>query len=297
MVLSGLGGSIEMRMRAMRAVRRVLRPLIRLLIRSGFSFEEFADVARGAYVESIIRDSSDRAGVSLTRERVGLLAGLSTQQVDFYIEHQEALPPTERLHVAAEVLHRWFTDPRYLVPYGVPIELEFDASDQRSFRSLVSEVDPKTSAGLLLEELLRAGSVVYSGEKRFRVVSRYYIVPDAFSAQTIQSFGEKLVNLTKTLEHNFNALESENKRLERSVFADRGLPESLLPSFEAYARERSSRFLDDVDDWLARCADGNATSPGSHVRAGVNIFLYVESSLNAGPLTGLVRAPRKAGPL
>jgi hypothetical protein len=297
MAPSGLGGSIEMRMRAMRAVRRVLRPLIRLLIRSGFSFEEFAEVARGAYVESIIRESSDRASVPLTRERVGLLAGLSTQQVDFYIEHQQPLPRTERLHVAAEVLHRWFTDPRYLVPYGVPIELEFDAPDQRSFQTLVSEVDPKTSAGLLLEALLRAGSVAYSGEKRFRAVSRYYIIPDAFSSQTIQSFGEQLVSLTKTLEHNFNALESENKRFERSVFADRGLPESLLPSFETYARERSSRFLDDVDDWLARCADGDTKGSGPHVRAGVNVFLYVESSLNSGPLKGLVRAPRKTGAL
>ncbi len=36
--------------------RRVLRPLIRVLIRSGVRYDEFLELVRGVYVESAVRD-------------------------------------------------------------------------------------------------------------------------------------------------------------------------------------------------------------------------------------------------
>lgn len=290
--LSGLGLSSDARKQLLFAVRRVLRPIVRLLIRVGISYDEFADVARGAYVESAIRDSGGDAAP--TRDRIAFVTGIPRQQVDYYIDNQQAMPavaPT-LARIVTEVVHRWHTDPNYLGPYGIPLELEFEAPQDRCFQSLVSEVDAKASAGQVLEELLRAGSVTHSGERHYRAVSRWFILSEALTPHRIEYFGQALTHLALTLEHNFNLAETDNKRLERFVFADRGLPRQLLPVFEAHARDRTNRFLLDIDDWLAHSGEADSDAPGPRVEAGVNVFLYVDPPAEEQALASLVQPAR-----
>lgn len=293
MAVSIAGLSSDARKQLLNAVRLVLRPIVRLLIRVGMSFDDFADVARGAYIESAIQELPN--GIAPTRDRIAFVTGLSRQQVDYYIDNDRALPvagPTlERLVVA--VVHRWHTDPNYLGPYGIPLELEFDSPQGRCFQSLVAEIDPTASSGKVLEVLLRAGSVAHFGEKHFRAITRWVIDPEVLSPSRIEYFGHALTCLAQTIEYNFNLVDSENKRLERCVFADRGLPRNLLPSFEAHARERANHFLLDIDDWIER--SGGAQSHGAALRvdAGVNVFLYVEPSSEQPALSSLVQPSLK----
>ncbi|MDE2262842.1 MAG: hypothetical protein KGL45_09990, partial [Gammaproteobacteria bacterium] len=83
--------SSDARKQLLYALRCVLRPIIRILIRAGIRFDEFSEVARGVYIESAIRDGVDHAG-ALTRERVAMATGVTRQQVDYYIENEGALP-------------------------------------------------------------------------------------------------------------------------------------------------------------------------------------------------------------
>jgi Family of unknown function (DUF6502) len=292
MPVSGLGLSSDARKQLLFAVRRVLRPIVRLLIRVGVNYEEFVDVARGAYVESAIRDRS--AGASPSRDGIAFATGVSRQQVDYYIDNAAAMPtvaPT-LARVVTEVLHRWHTDPAYLGPYGIPLELEFDSPQGRCFQSLVSQADPAASSGQVLEELLRAGSVTPSGEKHYRAVARWFIIPETLSPQRIEYFGEALTHLALTLEHNFNLSETDNKRLERFVFADRGLPRKLLSNFEVFARDRTNRFLLDIDEWFAHSVGFDLNDASSRVEAGVNVFLYTEPPLKQHSLVSLVQVAR-----
>ena len=286
--------SIDARKQLLYAVRRVLRPIVKLLIRAGISYDEFADLARGVYVESAIRDRSGQSGTP-NRDRIAFIAGVTRQQVDYYVDNASALPTASPTlaRVVTEVLHKWHTDPQYLGPYGIPFELQIDAPSGPDFRSLVAQVSRKASAGLVLEGLLRAGAVIYSGEKHFRAVTRWFILPESLSPDRIEYFGAALMHLAQTLEYNFSFERAEDKRLERFVFADKGLPRSLMPSFEAYARERTNRFLAEVDDWLARYHNVDADHSSSSVDAGVHVFLYVEPGADPRPLSALVQAARK----
>ena len=279
------------------AVRRVLRPIVRLLIRVGMSFDEFAEVARGAYIESAIRDRS--IGVPVARERIAFVTGMSREQVDYYIDGERArttFKPT-LARAAMEVLHKWHTDPQYLGPYGIPIELEFDSPPGRCFQSLVGQVDSKASAGLMLEELLRAGSVVHSGEKHYRAVARWFIAPECLSPHRLENFGDTLGHLAQTLEYNVNIAETENKRLERFVFADKGIPRELLASFEAHARARTLQFLSEVDDWLGHSASTDSVQQDTRAEVGVNVFLYVDPPADQQKLCLLVQPRRDGDPL
>jgi hypothetical protein len=271
------------------ALRRVLRPIVRILIRAGIRFDEFAELARGVYVESAIRDGLDHAS-NLTRARISVVTGVTRQQVNYYIDHDGALPSASPTlaGVLVEVLQKWHTDPLYVGPYGIPLELEFEVSSGRSFRGLVSMVDAKASAGIVLEELLRVGSVTYSGEKHFRAVSRYFMMPEPMSPQQVEYFGNTLTRLAKTLEFNMSPRNSE-KRLERFVVADRGLPEEVIPEFERYARDRTSEFLLDLDNWLTPYSSSDDTDPSPRVATGLNVFLYVDAPSDERPLPSLVQ--------
>jgi hypothetical protein len=156
----------------------------------------------------------------------------------------------------------------------------------------VSNVDPNVSAGLVLDELLRVGSVIHSSDMHFRTISRAFVASRPMSPQQIEYFGYSLTRLAKTLEHNFNPANVE-KRLERFVAADRGLPRELLPRFESFARHRADLFLSDLDNWLTPHFGTDANDSRPRIGAGVNVFLYVESPCDPTPLSSLIQQPRK----
>lgn len=278
------------------ALRRVLRPIIRILIRAGIRFDEFTELARGVYVESAIRDGLDHAS-KLTRARISVVTGVTRQQVNYYIDNDGALPSASPTlaGVLVEVLQKWHTDPQYVGPYGIPLELEFELPSGRSFRSLVSMVDSTVSPGIVLEELLRVGSVTYSGEKHFRAVSRYFMMPEPMSPQQVEYFGKTLTRLTQTLEFNMNPHNLE-KRLERFVVADRGLPAEVLPQFTNYARDRTSEFLLDLDNWLTPYSTAEDGDSSQRIATGLNVFLYVDPPTEDRPLASLVEPREQSKP-
>jgi hypothetical protein len=275
--------------RLLRTLRQVLRPIIRVLIRAGLRFDEFAELARGVYVESALRDGIGHWKLP-TRTRISVVTGVARHQVDYYIDNEGALPPSNDslTPTLAEVLQKWHTDPQYVGPYGIPLELEFDSPSGRSFRSLVELVNNKVSPGIVLEELLRVGSVTYSGEKHFRAVSRYFMMTDPMSAEQIEYFGSVLARLAETLQFNMNP-ENATKRLERFVIADRGLPVEVLPKFEAYARDRSQQLLLDLDNWLTPYSKPGTEDDGPRVGTGLNVFMYVDPAPDDRPLRSLVQ--------
>lgn len=278
--------SAEIRSRMLVALRRVLRPIARLLIDAGVRFDEFAELARGVYVESAIRNAT-RGPLPPTRERIALMTGISGRQIDRYIDNEGALPMADPTLAAllVEVLHKWHTVPQYAGPYGIPLELQFDVPVDRCFRSLVALVDPALDSQRALQELLRTGAAAPSGERHYRAMSRSLTMPDPTSPQLIEHFGMTLSRLAATLEYNMNPEHSE-KRLERFVVADRGLASEMVPEFEGYVRGRAAELLSDLDNWLAQYASDDG-DPRDRVATGVNVFLYAAPAVGEESLRPL----------
>ena len=257
------------------AMRRALRPVARLLIRAGIRFDEFSAIAKNVYVESCIRGSESPKPAS--RRRIAVITGLTGKEVDYYIDSDGALievTPTSRTTLV-EILHKWHTVPEYAGPYGIPRELDFESPSDRCFCSLVRLVDPKADAQAILRELLTSGAVARAGHSHLRAVSRFLMVPDSMSREMIEHYGDRISRLATTIEHNLNPNHTE-KRLERRVVSDRGLPSSLLPAFENYARGKAVDFLLELDNWVSTQTGTTASGPEGEERVGtgVNVFLY-----------------------
>ncbi|HEV7137924.1 MAG TPA: DUF6502 family protein [Steroidobacteraceae bacterium] len=275
------------------ALRCVLRPIIRILIRAGVRFDEFSELARGVYVESAIRDGIEHVG-TLSRDRIVMATGVARQQVDFYIENEAALPVAQPtlVRVAVEVLHKWHKDSKYQASDGTPFDLKFESPSERSLSELIRQVDPTVAPGIVLEELLRAGAINCPDDMHFRPLSRSLIPPETHMYR-IECFGAALGRLAETLEYNFNPRNSENKRLERFVAVDKGLPCQVLAEFESYAKQRADQLLKDLDDWLAPYGDPVTSGFGPRIGTGVHVFLFLDPlSTVEEPLSGLVQGHR-----
>jgi hypothetical protein len=268
------------------ALRRVLRAIARLLIRTGIRCEEFSHLVAEEYIETAVRDFAHPTTPS--RERVAMFTGLSKHQIDRYVDSRDRASrgPGTLMSVIVEVLQKWHTTPEYAGPYGIPRELEFATPSERCFRSLVSLVDQQVDPQEVLSELLRAGAVVSSGETHFRALSRSLMLAETMSPQLVEYYGRAMSRLASTLEHNIDPRNSV-RRLARRVTADRGLPAQLIPEFETYARGKADEFLLDLDNWIATQASEEAHSPDP-VDVGVYVFSHTERLADSGPLDRLV---------
>lgn len=271
--------SSDARAHLLQAFRRILRPLVKILIRAGVRLDEFTETVKGVYVESSVRDGLGPLGKG-TRARIAFVTGVPRRDVDRYIDDPSLLAapsPTDSKTIS-EVLHLWHTDPMYQGPYGLPLELDFVRRQGLSFCGLVNRVNPLADPVSVFGELLRAGVVAGAIERSVKVLSRAYVVPEAFSAPMLEHFGSTLANLASTLEFNITS-ENDEKRLERSVFADRGLPPKLLPRFDTLIRGLVAKLIEDIDDWLG---DLHKNEPEElrgpdRVDTGLTIFHYVRS--------------------
>ncbi|MBV6424948.1 MAG: hypothetical protein NAOJABEB_02762 [Steroidobacteraceae bacterium] len=269
----------EARAHLLQAFRRILRPLVKLLIRAGVRFDEFCETVKGVYVESAVRDGLGPLGKG-TRSRIAFVTGIPRRDVDRYIDDPSLLagPRATDSKTITEILHVWHTDPNYQAPYGVPIALDFQRERGRSFTELVRRANPGSDPVAVLDELLRAGVVTGSVDQLVRVRSRAYVVPEALSAPMLEHMGTTLANLASTIEFNI-ASDNDEKRLERSVIADRGLPEEVIPRFDAFVRGLVKEMMVEIDDWLGDLAknEPHVLQGPNRMDTGLTVFHYVRS--------------------
>jgi hypothetical protein len=239
---------------------------------------------RGVYVETAVRDGLGN-NTKLTRAKISLSTGVPRRDVDRFIDHDGALPAPPRTLTAtlSEVLNKWHTDPQFVGPYGIPLELEVRGQKSRSFSELVNTVDPNASVHDVLDELIRLKTVVWSGDTHARTTSRAFIPVEEMSPAQLEFFGNALTRLSNTLQFNLDRRNSD-KRLERSVISDRGLPREVVPIFEKHVREKVSDLLVELDNWLSPYSADAA--PGEDFeRVGLAVFQFVDPVSDKTPLS------------
>jgi len=94
------------------------------------------------------------------------------------------------------------------------------------------------------------------------------------SPAQLEFFGNALTRLANTLQFNLDSKNTE-KRLERSVISDRGLPSAVVPVFEKHAREKVTELLVDLDNWLSPYSI-DAKAGEEFERVGLAVFQFVD---------------------
>jgi hypothetical protein len=250
---------------------------VRILIRHGISFGELAEVLKTVFVEVAAKDFTlpER---KVSQSRIAILTGLTRKEVakqEALLESGAELDFPANLNRVIRVLDGWHTDPEFTGPYGMPLDLPFDAPGAASFANLVRKHSGDMAPRAMLDELLRVGAVERLASGSFKVLARAYITRD-FDPNALERFGEVVRDFINTYEYNMDKRPGLG-RFERIVFADNGLREDLIPAFNALIRAKGPQLLNELDNWLS-AQDSKETirsRSSKRVKTGVGIYHFV----------------------
>jgi hypothetical protein len=259
------------------AYRKLLKPLVRILIRNGVSFSELTEILKYAFVEVAERDFNlpDRR---TSQSRIAILTGLTRKEVakqKAIIDSGGAPNLIGDLNRVSRVLLGWHTDPLFTGPYGMPLELAFEAAEGADFVGLVRKYSGDMAPRAMLDELLHVGAVERQATGVFKVLMRVYI-PESFDPNALQRLGEVVRDFVDTVEFNIGKRPGLG-RFERIVIAEDGLREDLMGAFDALLRAKGQTLLVELDNWLS-AQDLTSTAKNRNtrrIRTGVGVYHFV----------------------
>lgn len=261
----------------LRAARRILRPLVRILLRNGITATAFQELARKVFVD-VAHDEFGIPGKAQTLARVSVITGLNRKEVA-RLRKQDVDPEEDRSwwNRAGTVLAGWTTDEAFHTAAGYPLDLPFNGPSP-NFTDLVKKYSGDMYPRAIADELLRLGSIE-EVEGRLRLLNKGY-APDADPAAMVDILGMDTAELMETIDHNIQA-DADDKLLQAKVLAN-NLPASYLPAFNAYSKRVTLHALNEITHWL-NDHDAGSDRSGDEPRyfAGVGVFQInrpVESS-------------------
>ncbi|MFI5320820.1 MAG: DUF6502 family protein [Myxococcota bacterium] len=256
------------------AVRSVLRPLVRILLRNQVDVWTLVETVKQIYVDVASREFA-AAERKPTVSRVSLLTGLTRKEVSRLWEQDEnAGVDSARYSRAANVITGWIRSPGYQAANGDPLELAFDGA-RRSFSDLARRFGTDVTPRALLDELLSAGAVERTPANRLRLLARGY-VPRTDDAEKLGILGADVADLISSVDHNI-VNPPERAFFQRKVAYD-NLVAACLPELRERAARRGQTLLEALDGFMAahdRDANPSVTGEGRH-RAVLGIYYYEE---------------------
>jgi len=265
-----------LQVRLIQCISHSLRPLARIMLRSGVGYRQFAELAKLAFVQEAIGEK-DARGRRTNLSRVAIRTGISRKEVarlQSQIEGRSEMTSTARavdfhsVH-AARVLQLWYSDPRFIDSDGSPRTLPFSDQDT-SFSSIVKAAGGDVPPGAVRAEMLSAKAVVELDDGSLKPVKRFF-VPADLGEELLVGFTHMVIPVLEGLARNTDYRCTE-PFIQRLVYSDRLAPR-VVPLFRKQARERVSDFVQSVDDWLS-----SNEIPDSQVHAayryGIGVFYY-----------------------
>lgn len=257
-------------------MKKVLRPLVRLLLRNGVAYADFSTVARRVFVE-VASEDFGLPGRKQSVSRVSVLTGVNRKEVKRLLDNPEEKTEVKENNRAARVIGGWMRDDDFRLKSGKPKVLSWgDPDAEGSFEELVKRYSGDMTARAILDELVRVGSVYFDKEKSKVSLTSHGYVPAASNEELIRLSGDSINDLLSTIDHNFSA-ETEPTRLQLAVAYD-DVPASGVEHFQRLSTEKSLELLNTLDQFLStqdRSVNPSIKGEGRY-RTGLGIYYFEE---------------------
>ena len=227
------------------AVRRLLRPLVRLLTSQGVTYPMLADLLKQTYVDVAVREFG-LDGSPPTDSRVTLLTGVHRKDVRRLREASSVSgePMPEMVALGAQLVAAWTTRKELRDRSGRPRPLPRLASQggSRSFEALVANISKDIRARSLLDEWLRLGVVEIDDQDRVRLRTAAFVPSRGFEEKAFY-FGHNLHDHAAAAAHNLQG--NGPPFLERSVHYE-GLDAASVAHLAALAEKHGMEAVQTV---------------------------------------------------
>ncbi len=277
----------------------MLRPLVRLMIRSGITFPVLTDVLRGLFVDVALADVLTEARAR-TDSRISLVTGVHRKEVKRLRElPADQMTTPEVVTISSQIIARWLASAPFVDSQGRPLLLPRVADGKvapPSFESLVASVTTDIRPRAVLDDWLSQGLVSLDDSDRVSLNTDAFI-PRPGGEEQLFYFARNLHDHLSAAAANVSAAGAA-PFLDRSVHYDR-LTAAQAAELEAYARAEAVRVLLEVNRRALALVEANATtamagtaisatagdpSGGDAVLRRVNFGVYVYASADNGDL-------------
>jgi len=273
-------------------MKKVLRPLVRLLLRNGVAFADFSTVARRVFVE-VASEDFGIPGRKQSVSRVSVLTGVNRKEVKRLLEEPEEQEEADN-NRAARVVSGWMRDKDFQTRKGKPRKLNWGDATEGGFEELVKRYSGDMTARAILDELLRVGAITLDKKKTTVTLVANGYVPVASNKEMLRESGNSLRDLLNTIDHNCNInpdlVSESSQRLQLTVAYD-DVPADSVELFRNLSDKKSHELLAYLDQFLStqdRSVNPSVKGDGRY-RTGLGIYFFEE------PLDP-ERDPRKKDP-
>ncbi len=256
-----------------KAVKMLLRPLIRLLIEYGITFPYLSNLLKSVFVE-VVNEEMLVDGKRQTISRISVVSGVHRKDVKRILEEPEESDSSGKAaSLGARILGIWLGDPQYKGEDGAPLPLpRVPAIDGNiSFEQLVESVNKDVRPRAVLDEWLRSGLV--------QIDDRDYVVLDPEAFVTEKNFDERAYFLGRNLrDHLATASHNlmpghERKFFERTVFYDR-LSQQSVDELNQLSHKLAMETLQKINEEAIRLAERDEESADATYRMTFGSFYF-----------------------
>jgi Family of unknown function (DUF6502) len=227
--------------------RRVLHPLVRILVRFGVSAGEFKAIVDSVYAHAGSEYLAQQ-GERVTYSKLAVITGINRAFLPAILANpQDEFHPRSntQLHRAVRVLNGWYDDKLFQTPLGDPAVLSIDG-EADSFRQLVELYSGGVYHQTMLSELERVGAVRLLSGDRVRAMRRTPVTGGA-NLESVLTIAETAEDLLNTLEHNLLSPAREQLPV-RALIGTVDL--RALPLFRTLVGKRADGLLEVMDQFM-----------------------------------------------
>lgn len=257
------------------AIRYLLRPLVRLLLSHGISFQVFCELVKSAYVK-VAEEEFRLHSKPQTDSRISLLTGIHRREINRLRNEPEAeINLTQHASMSALLLTIWSGHPDYLDEQALPVPLPRLANKggDRSFESLVQSVSKDFRARVVLDEWLRQGIVTLDEDDRVNLVADAFVQPQGME-EKIYYFGQNIHDHMAATVHNLAG--SAPPFLERCVYYDK-LSADSTRELADHSRTVGMRALHAVNKRAAELQKRDQGQPHAVHRSNFGVYYFSEA--------------------
>ncbi len=259
------------------AVRKILYPLVRLLLHFKIVFPQLSEILKSIYVEVADKEFRLSSNKKQTDTRLSLLTGIHRKDIKRLrgqLSTDQRLP--ENINIGSRLVSLWVSDSRYTDKQGKPRPLALKTDKGGSFETLVQTICKQDiRPRVILDEWMDKGMVTIDNNKQVILNTQAFIPSKGFDEKAFflgHNVSDHLSSATS------NILDQHPAFFERCVYYD-GLSHDSIEELQQMAREKGMQLLLDLNERAMRLKlqDTAKTKTDQHQRINIGLYTYNES--------------------
>jgi len=228
------------------AFQLVLRPVVKILLRYGIGYAQFAETVKTAFVDVSTTDFGIR-GRPTNISRIAVMTGLTRKEIRRIRTKIDSGLNSVKVKSTpiTEIIHRWHSEDEFLDEHGRPAVLPF-SGDERSFSALVKKFGGDVPPGAMRTELKRVGSIDEKDKNELGILRRSFW-PSSEVDKVLTTLIHSAYPLLSNIEHNLGKEDTGHGFSQFSVHS-LNIRRSEIPKLKRICSDRLSEIASGFDD-------------------------------------------------